>query len=1039
MREARGEAATDPSPQTTLASKLGAKQRIKELHADDIVPGYNEVRRIVNLPVSAEMTEQELETFSRDHLLAPAYDDGFRFFPVQAQAIRDYQIYGGGFFPIAVGWGKCVCASTEIFDVASGCRRSVAEIGKVTVPSMREHDHRIQARPATVFESGKKPCVRLQLRHGQQMELSADHKVYTQQGWVEAGNLTTEDRVATPCTLPHPYSPSEATDEEVILAAYLMADGSMSENATTFAMSFTQMPGEVLDEFKRVVPVVGGETRRSANDASSGKAQQWNIRGLRPWARALKLQGKATDKRLPAAWYGLSDKHCALFLSRFWACDGWLEQDRAAVCLANRLLVEDIRHLLLRLGITSRVEYKPIGEFTSWRLVVSGGSNLDRFAGALGDIPGKPWGSLKTRPSKAVGYDGDLRWVPVQSVEDIGIQQVYDLNVPETHNFVANGVVVHNTLLSLAVSHYAYVKGKSKIVLLVPPNVLEQLVSVQIPEARCLIPMGFPIFVLGGKAAARRRKLAKSGRPGLYIIPYSLLSSADAVETIKSIKPDVIVGDEIHSVGRRSAARTKRLFDYINNNNPELVGMSGTITAKGVLDYWHIIKAALGDNSPLPLSSNLASEWASVIDSDSNSIDNRGDLSESASGPLMPLVDWARRNFPDEEVKASVPGFRKAYRLRLNSAPGVVSSGLAEIGTSLTLHNESLKDELEQAEGHGKLKELIAGVEELWETPNGDEIEHAIHTWKWMFELSAGFYNQLTWPGEKEYAERKNISEAEAAEVLTGAKYHHEAGQEYASLLRKFLEASPPEGMDTPMLVGGEFSRHPDDWAHNELYQAWAHWHRQDFEGRPDRDSTAVRVCDYKIVAALSWAASLPRGRGGIVWYHHQEIGKWAKEYMVDAGLDVLHCPAGNAHNKSIIDHANKGKIVIASISAHGTGKNLQHFQEQYFLQWPRSPKTAEQGLGRTHRNGQLADELIVHTNNTIEFDRLNFAACLNDALYIHQTTGNRQKLIYCNYDPLPKVFPYMVLQERGLQAKRLDAEAKKLMENKFHHGGAEA
>lgn len=632
----------------------------------------------------------------------------------------------------------------------------------------------------------------------------------------------------------------------------------------------------------------------------------------------------------------------------------------------------------------------------------------------------------------APAFDDGFRLFPVQAQ---GLRDYQSFG----GGFFPIAVGFGKTLLTLMIAHHAYTNGKKKIVLLVPPNVLGQLVTKQIPEARTLVPLSWPLFVLGGKSAAKRRSIARSARGGLYVLPYSLLSARDAVETIKAIQPDVIIGDEIHNVGRRSAARTQRLFNYIDERSPDVVGLSGTITGKSVKDYWHIIKAALGDGTPLPLSSSMATEWSSVLDSESKDFDGAGELSESRTGPLMPLVDWARRNFPEqrEELSASVAGFRAAYRLRLNSTPGVVSTGLAEIGTSLTLSNRNLKEDLKRASGHAKLKTLIEGVEELWETPNGDEIEHAIHTWKWMYELSAGFYNELVWPEGGEYAERKGISDHEAEDILDRAKLHHEAGQEYARKLRQFLDASPPDNMDTPMLVGGEFKRHPDKWAHSELYQLWEDWHAADFEGRPDRDSHAIRVCDYKIIAALEWAASLPKGIGGIVWYHHQEIGKWLRDYFEEAGLDPLYCPAGEAANKKIIETSHRDRIVIASISAHGTGKNLQHFSEQYCIQWPRSPKTAEQMLGRTHRNGQKADELIVHTNHTLDFDRLNFAACLNDALYIHQTTGNRQKLIYCNYDPLPTVFPYMVLQERGLQAKRLDAAAQRILDNKFDQDNA--
>jgi len=627
----------------------------------------------------------------------------------------------------------------------------------------------------------------------------------------------------------------------------------------------------------------------------------------------------------------------------------------------------------------------------------------------------------------APAYDEGFRLFPVQA-QGLRDYQIYG------GGFFPIAVGFGKTLLTLMIAHHAYTQGKKKIVLMVPPNVVEQLVMNQIPEARTLVPLSWPLFVLAGKSAAKRRSIARSARGGLYVLPYSLLSTRDSVETIKAISPDVLIGDEIHNVGRRSAARTQRLFNYINERSPDVIGLSGTITGKSVKDYWHIIKAALGDNCPLPLSSSMASEWASVLDSESKDFDGAGELSESKTGPLMPLVDWARRKFPDPqgELTASVAGFRAAYRLRLNSTPGVVTTGDAEIGTSLTLTNHNLKEDLKKATGYAKLEELIEGVEELWETPNGDEIEHAIHTYKWMYELSAGFYNELVWPTPEAYAERKGISEAEAEDILERAKLHHKAGQEYAHDLRIFLEASPPDNMDTPMLVGAEFARHPDDWAHHELFQLWRDHRDADFKGRPDRDSHAIRVCDYKIVAALEWAASLPKGKGGIVWYHHQEIGRWLRDYFEEAGLDPLYCPAGEAANKKIIETSHRDRIVLASISAHGTGKNLQHFSEQYCVQWPRSPKAAEQMLGRTHRNGQKADELIVHMNNTLDFDRLNFAACLNDALYIHQTTGNRQKLIYCNYDPVPAVFPYMVLQERGLQAKRLDAASQRILDSKF-------
>jgi len=41
--------------------------------------------------------------------------------------------------------------------------------------------------------------------------------------------------------------------------------------------------------------------------------------------------------------------------------------------------------------------------------------------------------------------NSDLFWDEVKSIESIGMHQTYDLTIPETKNFVANDIIVHNT------------------------------------------------------------------------------------------------------------------------------------------------------------------------------------------------------------------------------------------------------------------------------------------------------------------------------------------------------------------------------------------------------------------------------------------------------------------------------------------------------------------------------------------------------------------------------------------------------------------
>lgn len=1093
------------------ADEVSKLQRKQEQAADPDGAGkyaqYAEIHRICNLPVKDEMTEIEHETYCEMHVLGDAWEEGFRLFKVQSEAVMDYEMVGGLIGPIGVGQGKCSCASTEIYDVRQG-RLNVTDKAPLRTPSLDETTGQINARHATSFPSGRKRCVRVTLRSGQEVEVSRDHPVLTGRGWVHAADLTTDDLVATPRILPEPETPITVSDDEVKFIAYLLADGGISGGS----IRFTSLPGPLIDEFCECVTALGGQCTIVSQRS---RAVQVNVRGLLHITRKWGVQGHLSKvKRVPYQFYLLNHKQLALFLNRFWATDGHVSSTHLECTLASKGLIRDLQTLLLRFGVLSRSAYKVARckgkPFDAWRLAISGKQEVSKFFDYVsyprgqeakcwkmaqgmevishntnvdvvpisrkelqeisdelghpkrgGDASlrkGRPRTELRERLGatsgqwvgsqaftawvRESGYAGkyawlagsDVAWSRVKSVEDIGTHDVYDLNVPGTHTWIGNGVVLHNTFITLMVANKAYQKGLRKMLLVIPSQVFSQLSQSDIKDARHKVGVNYPIHLLGDKPMDQRRMMARSGKPGLYIMPYSQLSTKDTSENLDAIKPQIIIADEAHNLANKRAARTRRLLAYVEKHKPEGVCLSGTFTAKSPQDYAHLTKWCLGDNSPLPVSASLVAEWAGLIDANASAYEMGGNLAGDGgrAGPLLPLVRWARRQYPRENFSDDLAGFRKAYRFRFNSAPGVVTSRDASIGTSLVIHNNPVKDH-KQAEGWHDLEDLIKKVNDSWLTPNGDEIEHAIHCWKWLNELTCGFYNELTWPTPEKYAEhRKHLSVKEAEDMLERAKIQHAAEQQYASYFSRVWAERAPSGLDTPFLVGSDMRLHGAKNVPAEMYELWDAARQLKFDGMPERDSKAVRVCDYKIKQAVEWAKTLKKNTGALIWVHHQEAGKWMAEALKEADVDALHCPAGPRYNEMILKPENQQRIIVASMNAHGTGKNLQAFQHQWFLQWPRQSKMAEQTIGRTHRQGQQADELVVNMNLSLEFDELNFAACVNDALYIHQTTGNRQKLIYASYDPLPKVFPSEVLKERGLEAKILDAKQRKLLDEKF-------
>ena len=59
--------------------------------------------------------------------------------------------------------------------------------------------------------------------------------------------------------------------------------------------------------------------------------------------------------------------------------------------------------------------------------------------------------------------ESDLYWDEIVSIDPVGHKQVYDLTIPETHNFVANDVCVHNTSLALTLAQNAAIQAQAVV------------------------------------------------------------------------------------------------------------------------------------------------------------------------------------------------------------------------------------------------------------------------------------------------------------------------------------------------------------------------------------------------------------------------------------------------------------------------------------------------------------------------------------------------------------------------------------------------
>jgi hypothetical protein len=430
----------------------------------------------------------------------------------------------------------------------------------------------------------------------------------------------------------------------------------------------------------------------------------------------------------------------------------------------------------------------------------------------------------------------------------------------------------------------------------------------------------------------------------LKVLTYSALSVASGADFLNRYQPDLIIGDEAHNLRHPESTRTKRLLRY-SRAFPETrhCYLSGTLTKRGLRDYAHLAELALGPNAPLPLDLGELLAWANCVDADGRPSD--GDWRVFA--PMLP--EW--EEFYDENRKARG---RDAFMTRFRSSFGVVASDESQLGVSLYFRERSLEEP-------DAIREARLDLRQTWCRPDGEELVSALEVYRVESQMSSGFYYVWDWPDgivDEEWMEKR-------------ASWH--------KAVRRLLKRNDPQ-YDSPMRVALGVARGTlRDSEAAEAYVAWC-----GVKDRPRPPTRAVWLSDFLVRWAGEWALErLAKKEPGIVWYEHTALG----EALGALGLPV-YGPGRDPQTA-------RDSVLAASITAHGTGKNLQRFAHSLVVNWPSSGTVVEQLVGRMHRPGQLADEVVVEYPAHTPQARNALRRSRTDARYIEATLATAQKVNY--------------------------------------------
>jgi replicative DNA helicase len=390
----------DDSPNLTLMEIRAKARRLKQRH--DLKLVILDYLQLMTSGRKVESRQQEVSEFSRQiKLLAKELE-----VPVVAMSqlnrgpeqrtdkrpqLSDLRESG------------CLTAGTRLMRADTGAEVTLGELlasreQSVRLWSLDERMRMVPREMTSVFPSGVKEVFRLRLSSGREVEATANHPFLTLDGWCPLGELAVRDRLATPRRVPAPLEPVPMPDEQVVLLAHLIGDGSFVRRQPLRYASTDEANLAAVTAAAKSFGITAVRDEYAAARCTTLRlpAPYRLTHGRRnpvaAWLDELGLFGlRSHEKFVPAPVFALPDEQVALFLRHLWATDGcvwWDERARLGriyYASSSRRLVDDVARLLLRFGVLTRIERIRKPRYRDgWHLHVTGSEHQRAFAQFIG-------------------------------------------------------------------------------------------------------------------------------------------------------------------------------------------------------------------------------------------------------------------------------------------------------------------------------------------------------------------------------------------------------------------------------------------------------------------------------------------------------------------------------------------------------------------------------------------------------------------------------------------------------------------------------
>jgi recombination protein RecA len=315
---------------------------------------------------------------------------------------------------------KCLAEGTRIFDPVTGTTHRVEDVvdGRKQIHVVAAaKDGTLHARPVmSWFDQGTQDVIGLRIAGGATVWATPDHKVLTEYGWRQAGELREGDRVAQPRRFDGFGDSAPISADHARLLGYLIGDGYVGGKTP---VNFINVQQALIDDVTRIAAKLGCAAHPQGRMSLAIAHRPGERNGVLDLCRHAGIHGKlAWEKTIPN-WFFEPDIAADIvgnLLFGLLESDGWVSREqtgalRVGFTTTSEQLAHQIHWLLLRFGIVSTVrDYDPTQKRPSiidgrrvqskrqiFEVRVSGMENVTAFAEAV-----PMWGPRGTALTQAI-------------------------------------------------------------------------------------------------------------------------------------------------------------------------------------------------------------------------------------------------------------------------------------------------------------------------------------------------------------------------------------------------------------------------------------------------------------------------------------------------------------------------------------------------------------------------------------------------------------------------------------------------------------